>query len=326
MKLNETAKQLVAPGKGILAADESFGNIEKKLAELGIESTVENRRTYREMLFTTKGIGEFLSGVILFDETIRQKAGDGRSFAQVLQSEGIIPGIKVDLGTDPMPESPEEVITKGLEGLADRLKEYVSLGARFAKWRAVIKIGSNIPTQNCIDVNAQLLAEYALLCQQAGLVPIVEPEVLSDGGHDIQSCEEATTKTLQAVFSKLKEKNVDLSGILLKPNFVTAGKEVEQDAGEKEVADATLKVLKSTVPAQVPGIVFLSGGLKNVVSYLNEINKISDGPWQLSFSFGRELQNEARKAWAGKSENVAKAQEVFHRSCQKSSAARTGKL
>src|SRR6201984_2681614 len=325
--LEIVARKLVAPGKGILAADESSGTIEKRLKSVNVPSTEENRRAYREILFTTKGAGEFISGVILFDETIRQKTRDGRSFVEVLEQQGIIPGIKVDKGAKAMANFPGEKITEGLDGLRDRLKEYRQLGARFAKWRAVIAIGDGIPTPSCIDANAEALARYAALCQEGDLVPIVEPEVLLDGTHTIQRYFEVTEATLRSVFNALAAHRVLLEGMLLKPNMVLSGKDCPQQASVEEVAEATVRCLKRVVPAAVPGIVFLSGGQtdQQATEHLNAMNRIPDLPWQLSFSYGRALQAPVLKAWKGEATNVAVAQQVFHHRAFCNSKARFGK-
>jgi fructose-bisphosphate aldolase class I len=310
--LESIAKKLVTPGKGILAADESSGTIEKRLKSISVPSTEENRRAYREILFTTNGAGEFISGVILFDETIRQKTRDGRTFVRALEEQGIIPGIKVDEGAKAMANFPGEKITEGLDGLRERLAEYRQLGARFAKWRAVIAIGDNIPTRTCIDANAEALARYAALCQEGDLVPIVEPEVLMDGTHTIQ---------------RYFEVRVSLEGMLLKPNMVLSGKDCPQQASVQEVAKATASCLKRVVPAAVPGIVFLSGGQtdQQATEHLNAMNQFNDLPWQLSFSYGRALQAPVLKAWKGDQANVAKAQEAFHHRAWCNSKARFGK-
>jgi fructose-bisphosphate aldolase class I len=315
-KPEDTARALVAPGKGILAADESFPTIQKRFAAINVESTEENRRAYREMLFTTRGIEEFISGVILFEETIRQKTGDGTLFPEALSRRGIIPGIKVDTGTVPMPGHPDEKITSGLDGLRERLNKYRDQGARFAKWRAVITIGPNIPSPACIRANAHQLALYAALTQEAEMVPIVEPEVLMDGGHDIAACEKATGETLTAVFSALRDYGVSFERMLLKPNMVVAGKKSPNQASVSEAAEATVRTLRRTVPAAVPGIVFLSGGQSPELAteHLNAMNTRGLHPWELSFSFGRALQDTALKTWKGSAANVAAAQkEFFHR-------------
>jgi fructose-bisphosphate aldolase class I len=325
-QLVSTARALVAPGKGILAADESFPTIQKRFKALNIESTEETRRTYREMLFTTAGIEEFISGVILFDETIRQKASDERRFIEVLSAKGIIPGIKVDKGTYALPGSPDEKSTAGLDGLRERLNEYRELGARFTKWRAVITIGNGIPSESCLEANAHGLALYASFAQEAGLVPIVEPEVLMDGDHDIARCEEVTEETLTRVFSLLREFNVLLEGMLLKPNMVLSGKQCRQQAGAPEVADRTLRCLRRAVPAAVPGIVFLSGGQtpEQATERLNIMNGNRPHPWEISFSFARALQDPALKSWKGSKANIAQAQRIFYHRAQFNNAARFG--
>jgi fructose-bisphosphate aldolase, class I len=325
--LEAVARKLVAPGKGILAADESSGTIEKRLKSINVPSTEENRRTYREILFTTNGAGEFISGVILFDETIRQKTRDGRSFIEVLEQQGIVPGIKVDKGAKAMANFPGEKITEGLDGLRERLTEYRQLGARFAKWRAVITIGDGIPTRTCIDANAEALARYAALCQECDLVPIVEPEVLMDGTHSIERHFEVTEQTLRSVFDSLAEHRVVLEGMLLKPNMVLSGKESPNQASVQEVAEATVRCLKRAVPAAVPGIVFLSGGQtdQQATEHLNAMNRMEDLPWQLSFSYGRALQAPVLKAWKGDTANVSVAQTAFHHRAWCNSKARFGK-
>jgi fructose-bisphosphate aldolase, class I len=326
-ELERTARELVAPGKGILAADESFGTIGKRFEAVGIESDEESRRQYREMLFTTEGIGEFLSGVILFDETIRQKASDGRPLAQVLQDNGVIPGIKVDKSTVSMPLSPNEKFTQGLDGLADRLPEYKEFGARFTKWRAVITIGEGIPTRSCIEANAEALALYAAFAQDHDLVPIVEPEVLIDGDHSIEQCYRATEWTLHATFDELFEHGVEFSGMLLKPNMVISGKESNTQAGVEEVAQATVECLLRTVPAAVPGIVFLSGGQsdRQATAHLNAMNSMYEGlPWELSFSYARALQGQPMEIWGGDTNNVEAAQKAFYHRAKMNSAARSG--
>ncbi len=325
--LESVARKLVAPGKGILAADESSGTIEKRLKSINVPSTEENRRAYRDLLFTTKGAGEFISGVILYDETIRQTARDGRSFVEVLEQQGIIPGIKVDKGAKAMANFPKEKITEGLDGLRDRLTEYRKLGARFAKWRAVIAIDDGIPTQTCIDANAEALARYAALCQEGDLVPIVEPEVLMDGTHTIERYFEVTEQTLRSVFNALAAHRVLLEGMLLKPNMVLSGKDCPQQASVQEVAEATVRCLKRVVPAAVPGIVFLSGGQtdQQATEHLNAMNQLPDLPWQLSFSYGRALQAPVLKAWKGEAANVSAAQEAFHHRAMCNSKARFGR-
>jgi fructose-bisphosphate aldolase class I len=326
-ELEATARSLVAKGKGILAADESPPTIQKRFAALNIEASEENRRAYREALFTTSGIEEFISGVILFDDTIRQKAADGRSFVDVLTSKGIIPGIKVDKGTIAMPGFPGEKITAGLDRLRERLKEYRDLGARFAQWRAVITIGHGTPTRSNINSNAHALALYAALSQEAGLVPIVEPEVLMDGDHDIERCEVATLATLVNVFHELSEYKVSLEGMLLKPNMVLAGKKSLKQASVGQVAEATLRTLRRAVPAAVPGMVFLSGGQRPELATenLNAMNALGLQPWEISFCFGRAMQGQALKTWNGSPANVAAAQTLFHHRAKCNGAARYGR-
>jgi len=325
--LETIARKLVAPGKGILAADESSGTIEKRLKSINVPSTEENRRAYREVLFTTKGAGEFISGVILFDETIRQKTREGRSFVEALEQQGIIPGIKVDKGAKAMANFRGEKITEGLDGLRERLAEYRQLGARFAKWRAVITIGDGIPTRTCIDANAEALARYAALCQEADLVPIVEPEVLMDGTHTIERHFDVTQQTLESVFRALYEYRVSLEGMLLKPNMVLSGKECPQQASVEDVAEDTVCCMKHVVPAAVPGLVFLSGGQSDqqASEHLNAMNRLGGVPWQLSFSYGRALQASVLNAWKGDAANMAEAQRAFHHRAWCNSQARFGK-
>ena len=324
--MEATARALVAPNKGILAADESFGTIEKRFTPLNIESNEENRRAYRELLFTTPGIAEYISGVILFDETIRQGTRDGRPFPDVLASQGIIPGIKVDIGTTPLAGSPDEKITEGLDGLRDRLNAYRELGAKFTKWRAVIEIGDGIPTHYCIHANAHALARYAALAQEAGLVPIVEPEVLMDGDHSIERCFEVTEETLNHVFDELAEQRIVLEAMLLKPNMVVSGKKAPEQAGVEQVAEMTVRCLRRTVPAAVPGIVFLSGGQsdEDATAHLNAMNALGDHPWELSFSYGRALQAPALNAWKGQQDAFTAGQEAFAHRARLNSAARSG--
>ena len=325
--LSETAQAIVAPGKGILAADESSGTIKKRFDTIGCESTEDRRRAYREMLFTTAGAGDHVSGVILFDETIRQQASDGRQLVRVLEDAGIIPGIKVDKGTTPLAKSPKELVTDGLDGLRARLVEYRELGARFAKWRAVIDIGADIPSQYCIDVNAHTLARYAALCQDEGLVPIVEPEVLMDGDHSIDRCSTVTTATLHTVFDTLIAQRVELDGMLLKPNMVIPGKKFAGGpAKPEEVAAATIACFREVVPAAVPGIVFLSGGQSDeeATANLDAINKLGPHPWQVSFSYGRALQHAALTAWKGDDANAAAAQKAFSHRAKMNGLARDG--
>jgi len=312
--LNETARALVAPGKGILAADESSGTIKKRFDSIGCDSTEDRRRAYREMLFTTAGAAEFVSGVILFDETIRQNASDGRPLAKILEAQGVIPGIKVDKGTVKLAKSPDELVTDGLDGLRARLVEYRDLGARFAKWRAVITIGADIPSQLCLDVNAHALARYAALCQDEGIVPIVEPEVLIDGDHSLERCYEVTTATLHTVFAALHDQRVELDGMLLKPNMVIPGKgHASYPVSPDTIADATIACFARTVPAAVPGIVFLSGGQgdEEATANLNAINAKGPHPWQLSFSYGRALQHASLQAWKGADANASAGQAAF---------------
>jgi len=324
--LHATAQALVATGKGILAADESFGTIEKRFKKLGIASTEDNRQAYREMLFTTGGVENFISGVILFDETIRQSTAGGTPFASVLAKVGIMPGIKVDTGAKALAGFPGEKITEGLDGLRERLAEYAKLGARFAKWRAVIAIGDGLPTPFCISANAHALARYAALCQEAGLVPIVEPEVLMDGPHTIERCDEVTEATLKAVYDQLHKHRVVLEGTLLKPNMVLSGKECPRQAPVEQVAELTVRCLERCVPAAVPGIVFLSGGQspEEATAHLNAMNAMRTHPWELSFSYGRALQAPALDAWAGKAGNVPAAQKAYYHRAKLNGAARSG--
>jgi fructose-bisphosphate aldolase class I len=325
-QLQSTAQALVAEGKGILAADESTGTIKKRLDSIGVESTENTRRAYRELLFTTEGAEEFISGVILYDETIRQSASDGTPFPKVLESRGIIPGIKVDLGAKPLALTDGETITEGLDGLRDRLEEYRELGARFAKWRATYSIAADKPSEYCVWTNAHALARYAALCQEAGLVPIVEPEVLQDGTHTIAESRKATGRVLQAVYTELHDQRLDFRGTLLKPNMVLSGYDASDRASADEVADVTLECFYKHVPAAVPGIVFLSGGQsdEDATANLNAINARGPHPWQLSFSYGRALQAPALKAWGGKEENVEAAQRAYYHRAKMNSAARTG--
>ena len=325
-QLQSTAQALVAEGKGILAADESTGTIKKRLESIGVESTEETRRAYRELLFTTEGAEEFISGVILYDETIRQSASDGTPFPKLLESRGIIPGIKVDTGAKPLALTDGETITEGLDGLRDRLEEYRELGARFAKWRATYSIAADKPSEYCVWTNAHALARYAALCQEAGLVPIVEPEVLQDGTHTIAESRKATGRVLQAVYTELHDQRLDFRGTLLKPNMVLSGYDASDRASAQEVADVTLECFYKNVPAAVPGIVFLSGGQtdEDATAHLNAINARGPHPWQLSFSYGRALQAPALKAWGGKEENVEAAQRAYYHRAKMNSAARTG--
>ena len=324
--LNETARALVAEGKGILAADESTGTIKKRFDSIGVESTEESRRAYRQMLFTAPGASDHISGVILYDETIRQSTDDGTPFPELLASEGIIPGIKVDTGAKRLAFSQEETVTEGLDGLRERLVEYRALGARFAKWRAVITIGRGLPTRACIHVNAHALGRYAALCQDEGLTPIVEPEVLMDGDHTIERCYDVTRATLEAVYHELYLQGVVGAGTLLKPNMVLSGKDAPEQASVEEVAEMTLRCLRETVPAAVPGIVFLSGGQTDeaATAHLNAMNALGEHPWELSFSYGRALQAPALKAWSGEAENVEAGQQAFLHRARLNGAARSG--
>jgi fructose-bisphosphate aldolase class I len=324
--LGTIAKALVAEGKGILAADESSGTIKKRFDSIGVESTEDNRRAYRELLFTTPGIEEFISGVILYDETIRQSASDGTPFPQLLESRGIIPGIKVDLGAKPLANAPGETVTEGLDGLRERLEEYYELGARFTKWRGVYSIGPGIPSDYCIWTNAHALARYAALSQEAGLVPIVEPEVLMDGDHTIETSYHVTVRAQQAVFTELFDQRVEREGMLLKPNMVLSGYECADQADDDTVAEQTLKCLENAVPPAVPGIVFLSGGQsdEDATRRLNVMNARGPLPWEVSFSYGRALQAPALQAWGGDPSKVEDAQKAFSRRAKFNSAARSG--
>jgi fructose-bisphosphate aldolase, class I len=324
--LEQTARALVAPGKGILAADESDGTIKKRFDAIQVESTEENRRAYRELLFTAAGMEEHISGVILFDETIRQSSADGTPFPELLESKGVIPGIKVDKGAKPLALAEGETITEGLDGLRERLAEYRDLGARFGKWRATYSISEDFPSEYCIWTNAHALARYAALCQEAGLVPIVEPEVLQDGTHSIEESAKATGRVLQAVYTELHDQRVEYRGTLLKPNMVLSGYSASSRAGIDEVADATLKILYKHVPAAVPGIVFLSGGQtdEDATAHLNAMNARGPHPWELSFSYGRALQAAALKAWRGEEANVQAAQAAFAHRAKMNSLARSG--
>ena len=325
--LNEIARAIVAPGKGILAADESGGTIKKRFDSIGVESTDENRRDYREMLFRADVAGE-ISGVILYDETIRQKAADGTPLVELLEKQGVIPGIKVDLGAKPLALAAEgETVTEGLDGLRERLAEYRGLGAKFAKWRATYTITDELPSRYAIEVNAGALARYAALCQEAGIVPIVEPEVLMDGTHTIGRAGDVTASVLEALFRALFEQRVALEGVLLKPNMVLPGYESQAQASDQEIAATTVRCFRSTVPAAVPGIVFLSGGQSDeqATARLNEMNKIGPHPWELSFSYGRALQAAALKAWKGEAANLPTAQGAYAHRARMNGAARYGK-
>jgi fructose-bisphosphate aldolase class I len=325
--LNSIARTLVVSGKGILAADWSFGTIKKQFSKIGIESTEENRRSYREMFFTTPGIEKYISGVIFFDETVYQKTEENVSFPQVLEKKGIIPGVRVDEGSEPFKGSSNERVTKGIDTLSTRLSKYTKENLKFTKWRGVFLIGDGLPTGELIRKNSQLLAKFAKLSQEKGLVPIVEPEVLLDGDHEIAVCEEVTKKAFSNVFSELEKEKVDLKGILLKPNMVLPGKDNPKKVSPNEIASATLRVLAKTVPEEVPGIVFLSGGQspEEATLNLNAINSQGSYPWELSFSFARALQEPALMSWKGKPENVTMAKEAFYKRARLNSLARQGK-
>ncbi len=313
-QLTKVAEAMVQPGKGILAADESSGTIKNRFDAIGVESTADSRRDYRELLFrSTDAMKNHVSGVILYDETIRQKAKDGTPLVKLIEQAGSIPGIKVDAGAKPLPFCPGETVTEGLDGLRERLKEYYGLGARFAKWRAVIDIGDGKPSYAAISANAHALARYAALCQEADIVPIVEPEVLMDGSHDIDTCARVTEWVLKEVYQQLFYQNVVLEGTVLKPNMVIPGKKSPKQASVEEVAQRTLQVLKRCVPPAVPGIAFLSGGQsdEDATAHLDAMNRIGGFPWKLTFSYGRALQAAPQKAWSGKTENVAAAQRAF---------------
>jgi fructose-bisphosphate aldolase class I len=324
--LEEIARALVAPGKGILAADESDGTIKKRFDSIGVESTEENRRAYRELLFTTEGAEEFISGVILFDETIRQSDSDGTPFPRLLEGRGIIPGIKVDKGAKPLAGAEGETVTEGLDGLRERLQEYYELGARFTKWRAVISIGQGIPSDYCIWTNAHALARFAALSQESGLVPIVEPEVLMDGTHSIEDSYRVTDRMLQALYTELFDQRVLREGSLLKTNMVVSGYDASEQADVDTVAEMTIKCLKNTCSAAVPGVVFLSGGMsdEDATARLNAMNQRGSHPWELSFSYGRALQAPALKAWGGDPNKVEDAQKAFYRRAKFNGAARSG--
>jgi len=316
-QLPEIAEAMVARGKGIIAIDESNATIKKRFDSVGVENTEENRRAYRDMLLTTPGLAEHISGAILYDETLRQKTKDGVPFTKVMMDNGILPGIKVDKGTTPLAGFPGEVVTDGLDGLRERLNEYAGLGAKFAKWRAVININieDGMPSDTCIEANAHALARYAALCQEAGIVPMVEPEVIMDGEHDIDDCFVVTEKVLRALFNALYQHNVMLEGTILKASMVIPGKDCPDQATAEVVADYTVQCLKSAVPAALPGIVFLSGGQsdEDATAHLNEMNKMENLPWPLSFSYGRAMQSAALKIWGQDIvNNVAKAQETVH--------------
>ena len=325
--LNKIARAMVAPGKGLLAADESSGTIKKRFDAIGVTSTEESRRDYREMLFRSReAMSGAISGVILYDETIWQDAKDGTPLVRLIEEAGAIPGIKVDEGTQPLPNCPGELVTTGLDKLAERLPKYYERGARFAKWRAVIDIGAGIPSMTAISVNAHALARYAALCQAAQIVPIVEPEVLMDGDHDIDRCVEVTTRVLNKTFQELRIQRVALEGMILKPNMAVSGKTSNTQAGVSEVAEKTVRMLKNCVPASVPGIAFLSGGQSDeqATAHLDAMNKIGGLPWPLTFSYGRALQAAPQKAWAGKTENVQAGQQAFTHRARMNSLAASG--
>jgi len=325
--LESVAKAMVAPGKGILAADESTGTIERRFKSINVENTEEHRRAYRDLLFSAKGIGQYIGGAILYDETLRQKSADGTPFPQLLEKQGVVPGIKVDTGAKDMALCPGETVTEGLDNLAKRCAEYVKLGAKFAKWRAVITIGEGIPSAACVTANAHALARYAAICQAAGLVPIVEPEVLMDGDNTIERCEEVTEWTLRETFAALANQRVSFEKMVLKPSMVISGKKCPKQAPVREVAERTLVVLRRTVPAAVPGIAFLSGGQSEEVAtaHLDAMNRIGGAPWLLSFSYGRALQQSALQAWKGSGASVAAAQAAFLHRARMNGLAASGK-
>jgi fructose-bisphosphate aldolase class I len=325
--LNKVALAMVTPGKGILAADESSGTIKKRFDAIGVESTDDSRRDYREMLFRAKeAMSKHISGVILYDETIWQNAKDGTPLVKLIEQSGAIPGIKVDEGTQALPNCPGELVTVGLDRLAERLKKYYQRGARFAKWRAVIDIGNDVPSMTAIRVNAHALARYAALCQEAQIVPIVEPEVLMDGDHDIDRCYEVTSRVLNKTFRELQAQRVALEGMILKPNMAISGKKCSKQASVAEVAEKTVRLLKACVPAAVPGIAFLSGGQSDeeATAHLNAMHRLGTLPWPLTFSYGRALQAAPQKAWAGKAENVAAGQRAFAHRARMNALASTG--
>ena len=322
--LEEIAEYIVSDGKGILAADESNPTCGKRFDSIGVESTESNRRDYREMLFRSSGMKDNIGGVILFDETIRQNAQDGTPLVELIKNQGALPGIKVDKGLAPLDSSPEETLTQGLDGLDERCKEYFTLGAKFTKWRAVIKISDDIPTDACIQANMEALAKYAKIVQENNMVPMVEPEVLMDGNHSIERCYEVTSKSLNTLFKCLKDQGVNIAGTILKPNMVTSGSTAESQASIQEVAEMTVQCLKENVPSDLPGITFLSGGQSdvNATAHLDAMNKIGGFSWKLSFSYGRALQQPSLKAWLGKEENVPQAQEALsHRALMNKLAA-----
>ena len=322
--LEEIAEYIVSDGKGILAADESNPTCGKRFDSIGVESTESNRRDYREMLFRSSGMKDNIGGVILFDETIRQNAQDGTPLVELIKNQGALPGIKVDKGLAPLDSSPEETLTQGLDGLDERCKEYFTLGAKFTKWRAVIKISDDIPTDACIQANMEALARYAKIVQENNMVPMVEPEVLMDGNHSIERCYEVTSKSLNTLFKCLKDQGVNIAGTILKPNMVTSGSTAEAQASIQEVAEMTVQCLQENVPSDLPGITFLSGGQSdvNATAHLDAMNKIGGFSWKLSFSYGRALQQPSLKAWLGKEENVPQAQEALsHRALMNKLAA-----
>ena len=322
--LEEIAEYIVSDGKGILAADESNPTCGKRFDSIGVESTENNRRDYREMLFRSSGMQDNIGGVILFDETLRQSAQDGTPLIELIKSQGALPGIKVDKGLMPLDSSPEETVTQGLDGLDERCREYFSLGAKFTKWRAVIKISDSIPSDGCIKANMQALAKYAKIVQDNNMVPMVEPEVLMDGSHSIERCYEVTSKSLKSLFECLKDEGINIAGTILKPNMVTSGSSAKSQASVLEVAEMTVKCLKENVPSELPGVTFLSGGQSDVdaTAHLDAMNKIGGFPWKLSFSYGRALQQPSLKVWLGKEENVPQAQEALsHRALMNKLAA-----
>jgi fructose-bisphosphate aldolase class I len=325
-RLEETAQAMVAEGKGILAADESNATMTKRLEAVGVESTPESRRSFRALMFTAGEAADYISGVIMYDETIRQTTAAGTPFSALLADEGILPGIKVDTGAKPLAGFPRETVTEGLDGLRDRLRDYRELGARFAKWRAVVRIDSDLPTRGCVEANSHALARYSALCQEAGIVPIVEPEVLMDGDHTIDRSEEVTAAALRAVFDQLIEQRVLLEGIVLKPNMLLSGYACPEQAGVEEVAERTLACLRRVVPAAVPGIAFLSGGQSDdrAAAHLNAMNAIGDAPWELTFSYGRALVAAPLRVWCGDSSKVAEAQAAFLHRARCNAAARRG--
>ena len=326
-ELVQTARTLVAPGKGILAADESSGTIKRRFDAIGVESTETNRRDYRELLFRTAGAARHISGIILYDETIRQKAADGTPLVKLLADQGVLPGIKVDAGAKPLTFAPGELVTEGLDGLRERFAEYRELGARFSKWRAVITIGAGIPSDYCIATNAHALGRFAALSQEAGLVPIVEPEVLMDRDHTIDRCYEVTVETLERVFAELYAQRVEFEGMLLKPNMIVPGKKCPKQVDHRTVAERTIAALRHATPAAVPGIVFLSGGMsdEDATARLNEMNKLGPLPWELSFSYGRAPQAAALDAWKGDPSNFEAVQRAFSHRAKMNGLARSGK-